>query len=171
LICTITYNNFTVILRKYGTNIILITFKKIILIEVKKMSDIEKVDEMLTKAEVFYLATVNENKPKVRPLGFHLLYEDKIYFGVGTFKEVYKQLEANQFTEIAAWDGEHFLRYYGEAVLEKNEDVVEKAFELMPEIAETYKADNWEMGVFYLDKATAEIRNMMAVEETYTFEY
>jgi hypothetical protein len=27
------------------------------------------------------------------------------------------------------------------------------------------------MGVFYLDKATAEIRNMMAVEETYTFEY
>ena len=53
---------------------------------------IEKVDEILTKAEVFYLSTVDGEKPKVRPLGFHLLYEDKIYFGVGTFKEVYKQM-------------------------------------------------------------------------------
>ena len=103
------------------------------------MSDIAKIDEILTKAEVFYLATVNGDKPKVRPLGFHLLFEDKIYFGVGTFKEVYKQLEANQNVEIAAWDGEHFLRYYGVADLAKNEAVVEKAFELMPEIAEVMR--------------------------------
>ena len=87
------------------------------------MSDIAKIDEILTKAEVFYLATVNGDKPKVRPLGFHLLFEDKIYFGVGTFKEVYKQLEANQNVEIAAWDGEHFLRYYGTVDLTKNQEM------------------------------------------------
>ncbi|WP_292818456.1 pyridoxamine 5'-phosphate oxidase family protein [Methanobrevibacter sp.] len=135
------------------------------------MSDIAKIDEILTKAEVFYLATVNGDKPKVRPLGFHLLFEDKIYFGVGTFKEVYKQLEANQNVEIAAWDGEHFLRYYGVADLSKNEAVVQKAFELMPEIKEAYEANGWEMGVFYLNNATAEIRNMFAIEESYEFKY
>ena len=135
------------------------------------MSEIAKIDEFLTRAEVFYLATVNGDKPKVRPLGFHLLFEDKIYFGVGTFKEVYKQLEANQNVEIAAWDGEHFLRYYGVADLSKNEAVVKKAFELMPEIKEAYEANGWEMGVFYLNDATAEIRNMFAVEETYEFKY
>lgn len=135
------------------------------------MSEIAKIDEFLTRAEVFYLATVNGDKPKVRPLGFHLLFEDKIYFGVGTFKEVYKQLEANQNVEIAAWDGEHFLRYYGVADLSKNEAVVQKAFELMPEIKEAYEANGWEMGVFYLNDATAEIRNMFAVEETYEFKY
>lgn len=135
------------------------------------MSDIEKVNEILEKAEEFYLATVDGDKPKVRPLGFHLLDDDKIYFGVGTFKAVYKQMESNPNVEIAAWDGEHFLRYYGVADLTKNEEIVKKAFELMPEIAETYKANGWEMGVFFLDKATAEIRNMMEVEETYEFEY
>ena len=134
------------------------------------MSDIEKVNDLLTKAEVFYLATVNGDKPKVRPLGFHLLFEDKIYFGVGTHKEVYKQMEVNPNVEIA-WDGEHFLRYYGTADLTKNEAVIEKAFELMPEIAEAYKANNWEMGVFFLDDATAEFRNMFAVEESYEFKY
>ena len=69
------------------------------------MSDIEKIDELLTKAEVFYLSTVDGDKPKVRPLGFHLLDDGKIYFGVGTFKDVYKQMEANPNVEIAAWDG------------------------------------------------------------------
>ena len=135
------------------------------------MSDIEKVNDLLTNAEVFYLATVDGDKPKVRPLGFHLIHEDKIYFGVGTFKEVYKQLEANPNTEIAAWDGEHFLRYYGEAVIEDNEDVVNQAFELMPDMKKLYESNGWEMGVFYLDNATAEIRNMIAVEETYKFKY
>lgn len=135
------------------------------------MSNIEKIDEILAKAEEFYLATVNGDKPKVRPLGFHLLFEDKIYFGVGTFKEVYKQMEANPNVEIAAWDGEHFLRYYGTADLTKNDAVVEKAFELMPELAEIYKSNGWEMGVFFLNDATAEIRNMFAVEESYEFKY
>ena len=135
------------------------------------MSNIEKIDEILTKAKVFYLATVDGDKPKVRPLGFHLLFEDKIYFGVGTFKEVYKQLEANPSVEIAAWDEEHFLRYYGTADLTKNDAVVEKAFELMPELAEIYKSNGWEMGVFFLNDATAEIRNMFAIEESYEFKY
>ncbi len=132
---------------------------------------IKKVDEFLTRAKVFYLATVDGDKPKCRPLGFHLLHNDKIYFGVGTFKEVYKQLEANPKLEIATFDGDKFLRYYGTAVLDNNEDVVNKAFEIMPEVAESYKANGWEMGVFYIDDATAEFRNMFEVEETYTFKY
>lgn len=135
------------------------------------MSDIEKIDELLTKAEVFYLSTVDGDKPKVRPLGFHLLEDGKIFFGVGTYKDVYKQMEANPNVEIAAWDGEHFLRYYGVADLTKNEEIAEKALSLMPEIAELYKANGWEMGIFFLNKATAEIRNMMEIEESYEFEY
>lgn len=135
------------------------------------MSDIEKVDEILTKAEVFYLATVDGEKPKVRPIGFHLLEGDKIFFGVGTFKAVYKQMEANPHVEIAAWDGKHFLRYHGEAILDKNEEINKKVFELMPDIKELYESNNWEMGTFYLDNATAEIRNIMDVEESYEFKY
>ena len=80
-------------------------------------------------------------------------------------------MEVNPNVEIAAWDGEHFLRYYGTADLTKNEAVVEKAFELMPEIAEAYKSNGWEMGVFFLNNATAEIRNMMEIEESYEFKY
>lgn len=66
---------------------------------------------------------------------------------------------------------ENILRYYGTANLTKNEKIVEKAFEIMPEIKEIYKSNGWEMGTFFIDNATAEIRNMMEIEETYTFKY
>ena len=131
----------------------------------------QKIDEFINNAEVFYLATVDGDKPKNRPLGFHLLKDDKIYFGVGNQKEVYKQLTVNPNVEIVAVVGTDFLRYYGTADLTKNEAVVEKAFELMPEIADAYKANGWEMGVFFLNNATAEIRNMMEIEESYEFKY
>lgn len=135
------------------------------------MSNIGKVDEFLTNSKVFYLATVDGDKPKCRPLGFHLLDDDRIYFGVGTFKNVYKQLEVNPNLEIVAFDGERFLRYFGKAVLEDNESIVNKAFDLMPEIAEVYKSNGWQMGIFYVDDATAEFRNMFEAEETFTFKY
>ena len=135
------------------------------------MSDIAKINDLITRAEVFYLATVDGDRPKCRPLGFHLLDGGKIYFGVGTFKQVYKQMQANPNVEISAWDGEHILRYYGKANLDKNEAIAEKAFELMPELAEIYKSNGWEMGIFYLEDATAEIRNMFEIEESYEFKY
>ncbi len=145
-------------------------FKNQSLLRRIKMSDIERVNQYLSDAEVFYLATVTEeNKPKCRPLGFHMLENEKIYFGVGTFKEVYKQIEANPYVEIVATIGPKFIRYYGKVVLDDDEALVEKTFAAMPEIGKIYKENGWEMGIFHLEEATAEFRNMMGIEETVTF--
>lgn len=137
------------------------------------MSDIEKVDNFIAEAGVFFLASVDGDQPKCRPLGFHMLIEDKIYFGVGTFKEVWKQMQENPKIEIVALSPEKdkFLRYYGTATADDNPELVEKTFEIMPEIGAAYKENGWEMGIFYLDDATAEFRNIFAVEETLKFKY
>ena len=137
------------------------------------MSDIEKVDDFLTDAGVFFLATIDGDQAKCRPLGFHMLVGEKIYFGVGTFKEVWKQIQENPKVEIVALNDEKdkFIRYYGTATADDTPELVEKTFEIMPEIGEMYKANNWDMGIFYLDDATAEFRNIMEVEETLKFKY
>lgn len=135
------------------------------------MSNIEKIDKLLTESEVFYLATLDGDVPKCRPIGFHMLKDNKIYFGIGTFKDVYKQLQANPNLEISAWNGDKILRYYGKAKFDNSEELLEETYKLMPEMAELYKANNWEMGIFYIDDATAEIRNMMEVENIYKFKY
>ena len=51
------------------------------------MTDIERVDAYLEKAGAFYLTTVDGDKPKCRPVGFHMVEGDKLYFGIGTFDE------------------------------------------------------------------------------------
>ena len=51
-----------------------------------------KINDYLTEAKVFFLATVDGKQPKLRPLGAHLEMDGKVIFGVGDFKEVYKQM-------------------------------------------------------------------------------
>lgn len=65
------------------------------------------------------MATVDGNQPKLRPLGAFLEADGKLIFGVGDFKNVYRQMVANPLVEIAACkpDG-HWLRYTGKAVFE-----------------------------------------------------
>ena len=83
------------------------------------MNELKKVEDYLKQVDYFSVATVDGDKPKCRPLAFHLFLNDRLYFGVGTFKDVYKQLVKNPNVEICACNGENFLRYYGEAEFEK----------------------------------------------------
>ena len=93
-----------------------------------------KVHDFLNEAGVFFLATADGDQPKLRPLGFHMEMEGKEMFGVGDFKDVYKQLVANPKVEIVACkpDG-HWLRYTGRVVFESESCYAEqmiKAFGL-----------------------------------------
>lgn len=86
-----------------------------------------KIGEFLKDAGVFFLATTDGNQPKLRPLGAFLDKDGKVIFGVGNFKDVYKQLCANSLCEIVASkkDG-HWLRYTGKAVFETDESYAEE---------------------------------------------
>lgn len=131
------------------------------------MSNAAKVSEFLNKAGVFYFLTTDGDQPKGRPFGFHLLADDKIYFGAGTFKNVFRQLTANPKVEVLAVAGQEFMRYDGKAKIVKNDAVLAKVKEAMPEIMAMYESNGWEMGVFYLEDGHAEIRGLMDLKEEF----
>lgn len=116
-----------------------------------------KVNDFLTEAGVFYLATVDGDQPKVRPLGFHMEMEGKVMFGVGNTKDVYKQLVANPKTEIVAAkpDG-HWLRYTGKVVFDEDPKYEAAGLEVMPSLKDIYnEKTGLHMAVFHLEDATA----------------
>lgn len=134
------------------------------------MTDIERVDDYLEKAGAFYLTTVDGDKPKCRPIGFHMVLGDKLYFGIGEFKDVYKQLQKNPNAEICALVGTDFLRYYGKAVFETKYELAEKALEAMPALKQIYNEETGnKLGIFHLEEATAEFRSMMSIKESIKF--
>ena len=126
-----------------------------------------KVNDFLDKAKTFMFLTTDGDQPKGRPFGFHMLVEDRLYFGCGTFKNVFKQLTANPRVEVLAMNGGEFLRYDGTVKIVKDDALLEKVRAAMPQIMALYDKNGWEMGLFYLENGHAEIRGMMDLKEEF----
>ena len=131
------------------------------------MEKLEKVIEFLDKAQVFYFLTTDGDQPKGRPFGFKILFDGKLFFGCGTFKNVFKQLTTNKKVEVLAVNGREFMRYDGEATVVKDPALMQKVREVSPQLMEMYDKNGWEMGLFYLANGHVEIRGMMDVIEEF----
>lgn len=131
---------------------------------------IRKVEEFLKGNPVFYLTTVYGDKPKCRPLGLHIMVDDKIYFGIGSFKEVYSQMQVNPNVEICVSKDKEFLRYYGKVVFETDDRIANIAIESNPFLQQIYNEKTGKkLAMFHLEEATAEFRSMMGIQESYSF--
>ena len=116
-----------------------------------------KVNDFLAAAGIFFLATADGDQPKLRPLGFHMEMDGKVMFGVGQFKNVYKQMVANPKVEIVAAkpDG-HWLRYTGKAVFETDPKYAEASLEAMPMLKNIYNDETGnKLMMFHLEDAKA----------------
>ncbi|MBQ9008756.1 MAG: pyridoxamine 5'-phosphate oxidase family protein [Clostridia bacterium] len=131
------------------------------------MTNAEKVHAFLNEAKVFYFLTTDGDQPKGRPFGFQMLVDDVLYFGCGTFKNVYKQIVANPKVEILAVKGGEFMRYDGQVKIVRSEALLSKVREIMPQIMEMYDKNGWEMGLFCLENGHVEIRGMMDLKEAF----
>ena len=131
------------------------------------MTNAAKVSEYLDKAQVFYFLTTDGDQPKGRPFGFHMLDGDKLYFGCGTFKNVFKQLTVNPKVEVLAVNGSEFMRYDGTVRVVNDEELLAKVRTAMPQIMNLYDKNGWEMGLFYLENGHAEIRGLFEVKEEF----
>lgn len=126
-----------------------------------------KLNDFLTEAGVFFLATADGDQPKIRPLGAHMEIDGKEIFGVGDFKDVYKQLAANPKTEIVACkpDGK-WLRYTGKAVFETDPKYAEAMLDAMPHLRGIYNEETGhKMMCFHLEEATGVVIAMMGEGE------
>jgi uncharacterized pyridoxamine 5'-phosphate oxidase family protein len=113
--------------------------------------------KFITDAKVFYLATVEGDKPRVRPFGFAMEHEGKIYFCTSNEKNVYKQLAINPYFEICTMsDKGEWIRLQGKAVFDSSIEAKTKVFEVMPSLAKMYKTpENPTLEVFYVEEGTA----------------
>ena len=70
---------------------------------------IEEVQEFLKSAQTYYLATIDGNRPRVRPFGTAEIFEGKLYIQTGKKKDVFKQIEKNPEVELCAFKDGRWL--------------------------------------------------------------
>ncbi len=133
------------------------------------MKTIEDVCSFLKATETYYLATVDGDKPRVRPFGTAHLFEGKLYIQTGLKKDVAKQIARNPHIAICAFDGKCWLRVSGVAVHDPRVEAQQSMLDAYPSLQGMYKAGDGNTAVYYLKDATATFSSFTSAPETVTF--
>lgn len=113
----------------------------------------------LLQGRVFYFGTCDGGQPRVRPFGFAMVFEGRMYFTTGNHKEIYRQLQADPRFEICTMVSDsEWIRLSGKAVIDGSKAARVKAFELYPGFAGLYGTpDDPRFEVFYIADGEAKV--------------
>ena len=119
--------------------------------------------DYLQEAKTFYLATIEDHKPNVRPIGGKpalnepgfVVADDKIYFYTDNSKPMYRQMKENPDIAMTFLVSSGFVRVTARAVFEDNMVIKRRMLEENPSLAQLYKADDSVFQVYTLQAVTA----------------
>lgn len=129
----------------------------------------ESVYEFLKKCKTYYLATVENDQPRVRPFGTVDLFENKLYIQTGKIKNVSKQIQKNPKVELCAFDGMTWVRVSGTLVRDERYEAKKHMLDQYPELGHMYKADDDNTEVLYFKDATAVFSSFVAESKIVEF--
>ena len=115
----------------------------------------KRVIDFLKKAEIYYLATVDGDQPRVRPFGTVNEFEGKLYIQTGKIKPTSKQLLANPKAEICAYRNGAWLRLAGEFIEDDRIEAKKSMLDAYPNLRAMYDENDGNTQVFYIQNATA----------------
>jgi uncharacterized pyridoxamine 5'-phosphate oxidase family protein len=115
----------------------------------------KEVEDFISKCGVYYLATVENNIPKVRPFGTLAEFEGKLYILTGKKKDVSKQIEKNPNVEICACLGETWMRLSGQLVRDDRVKAKKNMLDKNPHLRTAYDEHDENTEVLYFKDATA----------------
>lgn len=126
-----------------------------------------RIVELLKEAKVFHIATVDGDVPRVRPFGFVMDFEGRVYFTTGNKKDFYKQVKKNPNVEISAMlSDDRWIRVRGKAVFDSSLAAKKRAFVLFEGFKNIYETpENPTFEVFYLDGLSATLYSFAAEPE------
>lgn len=106
------------------------------------MTNAEKVCEYLKDAGMYYIATADENShPHVRIFTSRAVVDGKLYIQTNKTKDVFKQIIANPFVEICAFNKGTWMRITGELVHDDTTEARKAVLDAQPELRTAYHYD------------------------------
>ena len=121
----------------------------------------KRVYEFLKNAEVYYLATVEGDQPRVRPFGTVNEFEGKLYIQTGKVKPTSRQLAVNPKAELCAFKDGAWIRIACELVEDDRVEVRKSMLDAYPNLRRMYDENDGNTQVFYMKNATATISSFV----------
>ena len=115
----------------------------------------KEVYDFLKDAGEYYLATVEGDKPRVRPFGTINIFEDKLYIQTGKSKKVSHQIEANNNVELCAFKDGKWLRLSGKLIRDDRVEAKKDMLDHYPNLRSMYNEEDDNTEVLYFKDAIA----------------
>lgn len=114
-----------------------------------------KVVDFLNASKVFYLATVDGDEARVRPINSVIEYNGKIYFETSNQKNMFQQMVNNPSIAISGMVDSEWIRVTGKAVIGNHEEAKNAMLRAIPALKELYGEEALE--VFYIEDMKATV--------------
>lgn len=115
----------------------------------------KRVLDFLKKADVYYLATVEGDQPRVRPFGTVNEFEGKLYIQTGKVKPVSHQLAENPKAEICAFTEGAWVRIECELVEDDRFEAKKSMLDAYPNLRGMYDELDGNTQVLYMQNVKA----------------
>ena len=115
----------------------------------------ERVYDFLKNAGVYFLATVEDSMPRVRPFGTVDLFEGKLYFQTGKVKDTSKQMHNNPKVELCAFKDGKWIRVSGEVAVDERREAKKHMLDNYPDLRKMYDEDDGNTEVWYFKNGKA----------------
>ena len=117
----------------------------------------EEVLKFLEDCGVYFLATIDKDKPRVRPFGTIMLYENHLYIQTGKVKEVSKQIAKNPNVEISAFKDGRWIRVSGNLKRDERVEVKKAMLDKYPNLRGMYDEIDANTELLYFEDGVATI--------------
>ena len=129
----------------------------------------KEVYDFIKYCGVYYLATLDNDKPRVRPFGTLEIFEDKLYIQTGKKKDVYKQIINNSNVEICAFKDGRWLRIECMLIPDDRVEAKKDMLDKNPELRGMYNELDDNTIVLYLKDAKATFSSFTEASKTLYF--
>ena len=135
----------------------------------RDLEGMKEVLDFMKKTKTYYLATVENDQPRVRPFGTVEIFEDNLYIQTGRKKSVSHQIEENGKIELCTFDGEKWLRLAGTAVADDRIEAQNHMLDNYPDLKKMYQPGDGNTVVYKLINVTATIESFGAEKKIIKF--
>ena len=111
--------------------------------------------KFLKKADTYYLATIEDGQPRVRPFGTVNIFEGKLYIQTGKEKAVFQQLMANPNAELCGCYKGTWLRVSGKLIDDNRVEAKKSMLDAYPNLRGRYNENDDNTRVLYFQDAVA----------------
>ena len=129
----------------------------------------KRICKFLKEANVYYLATVEGDQPRVRPFGTAHIFEGKLYIQTGKVKPVSKQLAVNPKAEICAFKDGAWIRVAGELVEDDRVEAKKSMLDAYENLRDMYDENDDNTQVLYFKNGVATFCSFGAAPEVVEF--